>query len=146
MKKNGAQLATDPARRALMQRVKQRGTPPERTIARICRELGLSYRLNVKALPGTPDLANKSRKWAIFANGCFWHGHTNCDLATRPKRNERFWHDKFVANRRRDARKIRELRRMGYRVVVVWQCQTDDVAGLRKRLSKLSEPGLVNPA
>ena len=139
-------LATDPQRRALMRRVRQSGTPSERVVAGLCRRIGLHYRLNVRSLPGTPDIANKSGKWAIFVNGCFWHRHTNCELATQPKRNRQFWHDKFAANRQRDARKIRELRRLGYRVVVVWQCETDRPETLEGRLSKLREPRFVKPA
>ena len=62
-------LRTDPDRSALMRRVRQRGTSPEIIVARICRDLGLRYRLNVKSLPGSPDLANKTKRWAIFVNG-----------------------------------------------------------------------------
>ena len=75
-------------------------------MAAACRELGLSYRRNVRNLPGSPDLANKSKGWVIFVNGCFWHRHTGCKRATIPKRNHNFWKQKFAENRRRDARKM----------------------------------------
>jgi DNA mismatch endonuclease (patch repair protein) len=127
-------LRTDPDRSALMRRVRQRGTSPEIIVARICRDLGLRYRLNVKSLPGSPDLANKTKRWAIFVNGCFWHHHTACNLATTPKRNGGFWRKKFRANRLRDTRKIKELRALGYRVAVVWQCETIEQETLRNRL------------
>lgn len=129
-------LVTDPARRALMQRVRQKGTPAEIAVARACRELGLHYRLNVRSLPGSPDLANKTKRWAIFVHGCFWHQHEGCQKATMPKRNARFWRDKFEANRERDARKIDELRTAKYKVILVWQCQTADHRRLVTRLSK----------
>lgn len=135
-------LPTDPERRALMQRVRRSGTPAEDEVARACRELGLSYRRNVKSLPGSPDLANKTRRWAVFVNGCFWHAHTGCKKATIPKRNNEFWTSKFEANRRRDAKKIRELRALGYRVLLVWECQVFE-ADIRRRLSNLRKSRVV---
>ena len=139
-----ANLVTDPARRALMRRVRQKGTPAEKVVAGVCREMGLRYRLNVRSLPGSPDLANKTRHWAIFVHGCFWHRHKNCVKTTTPKRNARFWREKFEANQRRDARKISQLRRTGYRVIVIWQCETDSRSLLRRRLSNLSKPRSVD--
>lgn len=126
-----------------MRRVRQRGTPPELVVAEIARRVGLHYRLNVKSLPGSPDLANKRNQWAIFANGCFWHHHTSCRLGTTPRRNASFWKMKFVANRARDTRKIRELRSLGFRVLVVWQCQTANPKALVLRLSKLRKSSSV---
>jgi DNA mismatch endonuclease (patch repair protein) len=126
-----------------MRRVRRRGTPSELVVAKICRDLGLRYRLNVKSLPGSPDLANKTKRWAIFVNGCFWHRHTACRLATTPKRNRAFWRKKFAANRSRDARKIKELRALGFRVAVVWQCQTLMPETVQDRLSKLSKARIV---
>lgn len=136
-------LSTDPERRALMQRVRRSGTPAEDRVAAICRELGLAYRRNVGTLPGSPDLANKTRRWAIFVNGCFWHAHTGCKKATIPKRNGTFWTAKFADNRRRDAKKIRELRASGYRVVLVWECEAADETLVGRRLSNLREPRVV---
>lgn len=117
-----------------MQRVRRRGTPAEAAVAKLCREIGLHYRLNVKSLPGSPDLANKSKRWAIFVNGCFWHRHRNCRLATTPKRNREFWQRKFIKNRKRDAKKARELRKLGFLVAFVWQCEVVDREALRRRL------------
>lgn len=136
-------LPTDEVRSALMKRVRRAGTPAELEVARICRSLGLPYRRNVKTLPGSPDLANKSKRWAIFVNGCYWHHHTGCVRATIPARNNTFWVDKFRANRKRDARKIRELRGLGYRVVLVWECEAMDKNLVQARLSNLSEPRIV---
>lgn len=129
-----AKLITDPARRALMQRVRQRGTPAEKAAASACRELGLRYRLNVKSLPGSPDLANKKERWAIFVHGCFWHRHPKCSKATTPKRNAKFWRQKFHANRERDNRKIAQLRALGYRVLVLWQCEAERDGLLQRRI------------
>jgi DNA mismatch endonuclease (patch repair protein) len=127
-----------------MQRVRQRGTPAEKIVAGVCRDLGLRYRLNVKSLPGSPDIANKARRWAIFVHGCFWHQHPHCPKATLPKRNAGFWREKFESNRLRDARKIDELRASGYRVIVIWQCETDNRVGVGRRLSDLGEARCVD--
>jgi len=129
-------LETDCARSALMRRVRQRGTPAEKIVANACREAGLRYRLNVRSLPGSPDLANKKDRWAIFVNGCFWHQHRGCPKATMPKRNAAFWKEKFTANRRRDAAKIEALHSLGFRVEVVWECQMADLETLCDRLQR----------
>lgn len=129
----------DPRRSALMGRVRQRGTAAELRVAAVLRSLGHAYRLNVRSLPGAPDFANRSRRWAIFVNGCFWHHHTACRRATVPKTNDAFWRDKFETNRRRDANAIRTLRRRGFKVAVVWECETKEEC-LMERLSKVLEP------
>lgn len=126
-----------------MSRVRQRGTKAERSVAAVLRDLGLNYRLNVRSLPGSPDFANRAGRWVIFVHGCFWHQHRGCPRATVPKRNREFWSEKFEANRRRDARAIRDMRRRELRVVLVWECQTADAHLLRGKLSKLLEPGRV---
>lgn len=126
-----------------MRRVRQKGTRTERSLGSLLRSLGIGYRLNVKSLPGTPDFANKTRKWAIFVNGCFWHHH-RCKLGTTPKRNREFWSEKFADNRKRDAAKIKQLRALGYRVVVIWQCElkrSDEVAA---RLLDLCKTGCID--
>lgn len=119
----------------------QRATGPEREIAAMLRALGASYRKNVRGLPGSPDFANQSRRWAVFVHGCFWHRHTGCRRATMPKNNRAFWLDKFAQNRTRDARAILTLKAMGFRVLLVWECQ---VAKAGPRLSKILEAGGVD--
>ena len=126
----------DPRRSALMARVRQKGTSPEKIVGTVLKSLGRSYRLNVRGLPGSPDFANRSRRWAVFVNGCYWHHHTNCRRATVPKTNEEFWRDKFGANRARDARSVKALRRAGFRVVIVWECETAKPDELRDRLQR----------
>ncbi len=134
----------DPKRSALMARVRQKGTAPEMAVAAALRGLGRTYRLNVRALPGAPDFANRRRKWAIFVHGCFWHRHTGCKRATIPKSNEAFWLSKFKANRARDAKAVRTLRRVGFRVAIVWECETVERGALLARLSKIFESRRVN--
>jgi DNA mismatch endonuclease (patch repair protein) len=96
--------------------------------------LGHHYRLSPRDLPGSPDLANKSRRWAIFVHGCYWHHHDNCVRATVPKNNRAWWLRKFEANRDRDQRKIRALQDRGFRVLVVWECELTDLGMLSARL------------
>jgi DNA mismatch endonuclease (patch repair protein) len=116
-------LPTDPVRSELMKRVRRSRSDIEESVGRLLRELGIAYRRNVRSLPGSPDFANKRRKWAIFVNGCFWHAHRNCRLGTQPSRNAEFWSSKFADNRKRDSQKIRALRSQGFKVLVIWQCQ-----------------------
>lgn len=106
-----------------MKRVRQKRTKPEEIVAAALTAAGIRYRRNVRSLPGSPDFANKKRKWAIFVMGCFWHHHTNCKRATVPTRNREFWRAKFADNRRRDARKVHALRLRGVRVLLIWECQ-----------------------
>lgn len=129
----------DPKRSALMGRVRQKGTAAERRVAALLKSFGASYRLNVGSLPGSPDFANRKRRWAVFVNGCFWHHHTGCARATVPKTNDAFWREKFAANRARDAKAVRTLRKSGFSVVVVWECEVDISSRVARKLSKVLE-------
>lgn len=88
------------------------------------RRAGIRFRTNCADLPGSPDLSNRRRRIAVFVHGCYWHHHTGCKYATVPKRNRAFWLAKLEANKRRDRRKARELRKLGFKVVTVWECET----------------------
>lgn len=127
--------AQSPERARLLASVRQSRTTAEDEVATLLRALGLAYRRNVRALPGSPDFANRARGWAIFVNGCFWHHHTGCRRAGVPKNNRAFWTTKFIANRRRDAAKIRALRALGFRVLVIWECE---IATAAPRLARLA--------
>ncbi len=124
-----------------MGRVRQKGTAPEAAVGVTLRSLGLAYRKNVRRLPGSPDYANRKQRWAVFVNGCFWHQHTGCHRATLPKANRSYWVAKFAENRLRDARAIRALRRDGFRVVIVWECEAINAL---PKLSKIAEPRRVD--
>lgn len=114
------------ARSALMSRIRGRDTKPELAVRRYLHARGLRYRLNDPTLPGKPDLALKSRKVAVFVHGCFWHGHQGCNKARTPKTRAAFWLAKVTTNKARDQRVIRQLRKLGWRVFVIWQCQLDE--------------------
>jgi DNA mismatch endonuclease Vsr len=125
-----------PETSARMARIRQKGTNIEAIVATILRELCLRYRKNVKKLPGSPDFANNTGRWAIFVNGCFWHHHAGCLKATVPKTNRKFWIAKFRENRRRDARSVTRLRRAGFRVIVIWECQQNRIRGKLAKVLK----------
>jgi len=120
-----------------MGRIRQRGTDPEMRVRRVASAMGLRYRISNRDLPGTPDLANRSRKWALFVHGCFWHQHPGCSAATVPKSNRRFWQAKFAANRDRDSRARAELEARGFAVVTIWECQTQTPSFIRKTMTSL---------
>lgn len=127
----------------LMRRVRQSRTDIEDCVAERLRAVGARYRRNVKSLPGSPDFAHKGEGWAIFVNGCFWHFHRGCRLSKNPAANVAFWTAKRTANRERDAAKIRALRALGFKVMVVWQCELSNDAAVQQRLSKVREPRSV---
>jgi len=116
---------------------KQKDTKPELLVRRIVHELGHRFRVLNRDLPGSPDLANRKRGWAVFVHGCYWHGHVGCSRATVPKSNREWWVAKFEDNRRRDLRKADQLRALGFRVLVVWECELNDLNALRARIAGL---------
>ena len=117
-----------------MGRVRQRDTGPEMRVRRVVAAMGLRYRTSNRDLPGSPDLANRTRKWALFVHGCFWHQHRGCQAATVPKSNRGFWEAKFSANRERDLRVRKELEARGFAVTIIWECQTQNPSSIRKAI------------
>lgn len=110
-------------RSEIMSRVTGKETKPEIIVRKYLFARGLRYRKNVKRLPGTPDIVLPKYKTAVFVNGCFWHGHKGCKYAHLPSTNLEYWEKKIADNLERDERKKRELEELGYRVLIVWQCQ-----------------------
>ncbi len=121
-----------------MSRIPRAGTRPEVEVGRASREVGLNVRQLGKGLPGTPDLVSRGKKLAIFVHGCFWHGHTGCERAKVPRTNTWWWRAKINENRQRDARKEREIKDLGYRVVIVWECELADMTSLKRKLRAVS--------
>ncbi len=122
-----------------MGRIRQSGTAPEIIVRRAVATLGLRYTVRNRDLPGSPDLANRSRRWAIFVHGCYWHRHEGCHKATTPRSNTEFWLNKFSRNIARDEAARVELQRRGYRVLTFWQCELETSRGVRGRLAKLTQ-------
>lgn len=113
-----------------MSRIRQRDTAPEIVVRHGLHRLGLRYRLNVKGLPGRPDLLFPRHGAAVFVHGCFWHSHC-CRAGRAPTTNTEYWTPKLEANVMRDRRKAECLRRLGWRVITVWECQLKDAERAR---------------
>jgi DNA mismatch endonuclease (patch repair protein) len=105
-----------------MRGVRQHGTALELLVRTGLHKRGLRYRVGNRNLPGSPDLVFPGLRAVVFVHGCFWHAH-NCRLGKRPSTNQEFWEKKAFSNRERDRRKEHEVRSLGWRVFVVWQCE-----------------------
>ena len=127
-------IMTADQRSERMRRIRSRDTAPERTVRGMICKIGVRYRLHAKGLPGCPDLVFHSRQRAIFINGCFWHFHRKCRAGRLPASRIDYWKPKLERNRARDECNIRRLRRDGWKVLTIWECQIKDIDRLRKRL------------
>jgi len=126
--------APSATRSALMSRVRAKNTKPEIVVRRAAHALGYRFRLHRRDLPGCPDLVFPGRKKVIFVNGCFWHRHAGCPMASTPKTRTEFWSTKFNQNMRRDAEAISGLRNSGWACLVIWECETRDPVSLAQCL------------
>lgn len=106
--------------------IKSRDTKVERTVMSQVHRLGYRYRKHRRDLPGTPDMVFPARCMVIFVHGCFWHGH-KCRSGRMPKSKAAYWRNKIEGNRQRDRRTIARLRRLGWKSLVVWECQLRDM-------------------
>ena len=126
-----------PSRRSWnMAQIRGRDTRPELAVRSALHRLGLRFRLRSYGLPGRPDVVLIRLRTAVFVHGCFWHRHEGCRLAYSPRSNTAFWSLKFAANVSRDVRNKRALQRLGWRVMVVWECEARDPLALRKKLER----------
>jgi DNA mismatch endonuclease (patch repair protein) len=127
---------TQDQRSERMRRVRQRGTTPEMTVRRRLHAMGFRYGLHRRDLPGRPDIVLTRHRAAVFVHGCFWHSHPGCRLATVPKSRTEYWDGKLEENRRRDARALEALEGAGWRVLVVWECETRSPQTLQEELAE----------
>ncbi len=116
--------------------VKGRDTKPEMIVRRMLHTMGYRYRLQAKDLPGKPDIVFRSRRKAIFVHGCFWHRHPdpNCKLARLPKSRLDFWQPKLEANAARDRATVERLEEIGWKVLIVWECELREREQLGNKL------------
>jgi DNA mismatch endonuclease, patch repair protein len=126
-------------RSALMSRIQGKNTKPEIIVRRLAHALGYRFRLHRRDLPGSPDLVFPRLGKVIFVHGCFWHRHSRCKYAYSPKSNNAFWEKKFSNNIERDREVIKKLRKLGWDVLVIWECETSDQSALTHRLSSFLE-------
>ncbi|KZB73158.1 very short patch repair endonuclease [Thalassospira sp. MCCC 1A01148] len=132
-------------RSRMMSGIRSRNTKPEVLLRKALHAVGYRYRLNVRLLPGSPDIVLPKWRVVIFVHGCFWHRHPDCKKATTPATNTDFWNKKFEANTRRDKTAIEELHKLGWRTAIVWECAIgskvdveliDDLAGFISQAAK----------
>ena len=120
-----------------MRAVKSRDTAPELMVRSFLHAAGLRYRLHDRHLPGCPDLVLAARRTVVFVHGCFWHQHVGCERASRPRSNTNYWNAKLDRNVARDARQQRELENAGWKVEVIWECETRDPESLARHLAEI---------
>lgn len=130
----GIQLLTTPERSVLMGHVRQNGTECELEVRGILRKLNVSFESNCRTLPGRPDMCNHADKWVIFVHGCFWHAHPGCVNWSLPKQNSSFWKKKFRDNQARDRSTVDKLCRMGYAVLVLWECHLKNIESAKSEI------------
>jgi len=142
------------AKRSVHARVRTTSTEPELRLRRWLRSHGFCYRVNVASLPGRPDVVLTQHNTVIFVHGCFWHGHEKCPQFRWPKSNAAFWKEKICRNQLRDIAHVTKLKRQGWFVHVIWECETTSEALLlrlaasllRRRKRKKSHDGGVPPS
>ncbi|WP_443690485.1 very short patch repair endonuclease [Pseudomonas sp.] len=122
-------------RSEIMRSVKSENTTPELLIRSLLHRLGFRFRLHRKDLPGSPDVVLPRYRTVIFVHGCFWHRHPGCRLTTTPKSRQGYWLPKFMGNVERDRRNIETLQKMGWQVIVIWECEIKRSEDLEYRLT-----------
>jgi DNA mismatch endonuclease (patch repair protein) len=121
-------------RSQIMSRIRGKNTAPELAVRKLVFSLGYRYRLHDKRLPGRPDLVFIGLKKVIFVHGCFWHQHPDCLLVTTPKTRVEFWIKKLSDNTTRDAINIKKITDMGWKSLIVWQCEIKDTNKLKEKI------------
>jgi DNA mismatch endonuclease (patch repair protein) len=118
-----------------MRQIRNKNTMPEILVRSLIHAMGLRFRLHKKNLPGCPDIVLTKCRTVVFVHGCYWHRHLGCKYASTPKTNTAFWLKKFTQNTNRDTENYCRLKKLGWNVLIIWQCETKDIAKLRKRLA-----------
>ncbi len=131
-----ADIVSSKKRSWMMSQVSGKDTKPELRLRSALHQLGYRFRLHSRNLPGTPDLVLKKYRTVIFVNGCFWHRHKGCKKRTTPKVNCEFWAVKFEQNVKRDRRNYGLLRKAGWNVVIVWECELISIERVCERIEK----------
>lgn len=120
----------------IMSRVRGRDTKPEILVRSFIFRMGFRFRLHRRDLPGTPDIVLPRHRKVIFVHGCFWHGHKGCPRSKRPTTNENFWNNKLDGNIKRDKQYRLMLRKVGWKVLIVWECETKKPEKLLRKLER----------
>jgi DNA mismatch endonuclease (patch repair protein) len=131
-----ADIYSHEKRSAIMSRIRGRDTQPEKIVRTTLHRMGLRFRLIARDLLGSPDVVLPSRRTVVFVNGCYWHRHRCTKGRSKAQANAEFWRKKIGDNVSRDRKNYRSLKRQGWRVVVVWECETKDIEKLRSKLAE----------
>ena len=126
-------------RSEMMANIRGRNTAPELAVRRIAHRMGLRFRLHRNDLPGRPDLVLPKHRLVVFVHGCFWHRHEGCRHASIPKARRAFWMQKLMANVARDQRQQATLQALGWRVLVIWGCETGNRVAIEQKLAALTQ-------
>ncbi len=128
-------VLTPEQRKYNMSRIRYKNTRPEMIVRSEVHRMGFRYKLHNSALPGKPDLVLTRHKKIIFVHGCFWHMHTCKYGIVKPRTNAEFWEKKRLGNVKRDRKNIRELKKSGWQVLIIWECWTKNIPLLKRKLS-----------
>lgn len=130
-----------------MSRIRGKNTRPEKLLRSALHRAGYRFRIHRKDLPGRPDIVLPARRLAIFVHGCFWHRHRGCRSTTTPSTNKEFWDRKFAENVTRDRKHLAALRKLGWSVSVIWECEIRNASDIPENLrSELRRPQVPNRA
>ena len=121
-----------------MSRIRSRDTKPELALRSALHRLGFRFRVNVRDLPGKPDIVLPKYRTVIFVHGCFWHRHEGCKIASTPKSNTAFWKEKFERNVARDRSAATKLAELGWKVIVAWECELKTKLTLQGKASEIA--------
>lgn len=132
-----ADIFSKSKRSEIMSKVRATETKPEILVRKLLFSKGFRFRKNLKSLPGKPDIVLPKLKTVIFIHGCFWHGHKNCEAATLPKTQKEYWNTKISSNIKRDKRYIRELKKLRWKVIIIWECRITSKAKREKQFNSL---------
>ena len=129
-----------------MSRIRSKDTKPERVVRSFLHRNGFRFRLHVKNLPGMPDIVLPKYKTVIEVRGCYWHRHEGCKYAYMPKTKVEFWQKKFAENVARDQRTEQELRKLGWNVITVWECELNNKSNLDEIVMEIRGESTITDA
>lgn len=124
-------------RSRMMSGIRGKNTKPELAVRSFLHRRGLRFRLHARHLPGRPDLVLPRYRTVVHVHGCFWHRHSRCRFAYMPASNRKFWENKLAGNAERDRRNDRELRRLGWRSITIWECEVTSVRALERLVTRI---------
>lgn len=134
-----ADIFSKKKRSSIMASVRNKGTGPEIRLRKSLFEMGYRYKINDRTLPGSPDIVLPKYKTVIFVHGCFWHGHLGCTKAIKPNSNIEFWKSKIRKNKLRDQKAIFELRKLGWNILIVWDCELRNIKSFSSIIDQLDK-------